>query len=348
KQPLLKKAGIEVNTVDLKIARINEKINTLSLKETISDTITSAISAYYSFVQAQKQLEITTNSVQRAKDLLDVNRALIAAGRQARVEIVQNHADVANKKFSLTQAENTLDAARLNLLQVLDIDKHTMVMPTEKIDTKPIHPDLARCNALALNNRRDYMEALLNLKIVELNLIVAKNNRLWDLSLEGAYGIIGTDEDHLHDAFEKSQNANRSEWNVGLTLTIPLYGDLTRQQAFVNAETSLKKAKLSLEELNDTIEIEVLNAVRDVEMKLKQVELARQARELSKQKLEIEKEKLKSGRSSNFQLVIFQNDLISAQNNELNATIDYLNALTSLDEMLGTTLDTWKIEIKED
>ena len=268
KQPLLKGAGIDVNTVDLKTARINEKINILSLKTTISDTITSAISAYYSFVQAQKQLEITTNSVQRAKDLLDVNRALIAAGRMARDEIIQNHADVANKEFSLTQAENTLDAARLNLLQVLDIDKHTIIIPTEKIDIKPIHPDLARCKALALNNRRDYMEALLNLKIIELNLIVAKNNRFWDLSLEGAYGIIGTDEDHLHDAFEKSQNANRSEWNVGLTLTIPLYGDLTRQQAFVKAEISLKKAKLSLEKLKDTIEIEVLDAVRDVEMKL--------------------------------------------------------------------------------
>jgi outer membrane protein TolC len=131
-------------------------------------------------------------------------------------------------------------------------------------------------------------------------------------------------------------------------LSIPLYGDLTREQTYLGAMINLEKAKISMEELKENIEIEVLDAVRDVEMKLRQVELARQARELSEKKLEIEKEKLKAGRSTNFQLVSFQNDLIIVQSSELNANIAYLNALTSLDNVLGTTLDTWKIEIKED
>ena len=30
---------------------------------------------------------------------------------------------------------------------------------------------------------------------------------------------------------------------------------------------------------------------------------------------------------------------------ELNATINYLNALTQLDQTLGTTLDTWDIQL---
>ena len=79
---------------------------------------------------------------------------------------------------------------------------------------------------------------------------------------------------------------------------------------------------------------------------LRQVELAVQARELSERKLDIEQEKLKAGRSTNFQLVSFQNDLLNAQNNELNAKIEYLNALTALDRILGTTLDTWEIELR--
>jgi len=221
-----------------------------------------------------------------------------------------------------------------------------MIVPVEKTEIKRVHPDLSRCQALALQNRRDYLQALLNLKTIELNLVVAKNNRLWDLSLEGGYGISGEDDERIGDAL--STNANRSAWNVGLMLSIPLYGDLTREQTYLGAKINLKKAKISLEELKENIEIEVLDAVRDVEMKLRQVELARQARELSEKKLEIEKEKLKAGRSTNFQLVSFQNDLIVVQSGELNANIAYLNALTSLDNVLGTTLDTWKIEIKEE
>jgi outer membrane protein len=347
-QPLLKGAGIEVNTASLETARINEKINILSLKSTISDIITSAITAYRSFVEARKQLEINSQSLERAKELLEVNKALISAGRMAKVDIVQTQSDVANREFGLLQAENTLDAARLALLKVLDIDKYTMVVPVEKTEIKRVRPDLSRCHALALQNRRDYLQALLNLKTIELDLVVAKNNRLWDLSLEGGYGISGDDDERIGDAFGKSTNANRSAWNVGLILSIPLYGDLTREQTYLGAKINLKKAKISVEELKENIEIEVLDAVRDVEMKLRQVELARQARELSEKKLEIEKEKLKAGRSTNFQLVSFQNDLIVVQSSELNANIAYLNALTSLDNVLGTTLDTWKIEIKEE
>ena len=131
-------------------------------------------------------------------------------------------------------------------------------------------------------------------------------------------------------------------------MNIPLFGDMTREYEYLSAATNVRKARIDVEELKDNIEIEVEDAVRDVEMKLRQVELARQTRELTEKKLDIEREKLKAGRSTNFQLVAFQNDLIVAEINELNATIDYLNALTSLDRLVGGTLDTWKIKIKED
>jgi outer membrane protein TolC len=81
-------------------------------------------------------------------------------------------------------------------------------------------------------------------------------------------------------------------------------------------------------------------------MKLKQVELARRARELTEEKLRIEKEKLKAGRTTNFEVLTFQNDVIAARNNELYAIIAYENAVTNLDRVLGTTLKTWNITVE--
>lgn len=345
KQPLLRGAGTQVNTVSLKTARINERINILSLKSTVMDTVTSAILAYRRFFQAQKQLDIAKNSLERAKRLLEVNKELIDAGRMARVEIVQTQADVANREVTLIQTQNALDNARLALLQVLDIDKHTQVVPVEKTQIKQMDLHLQRFQDLAFKKRPDYLNSLLALEKSEFNLVVAKNNKLWDLSLDGQYGIPGTGENNIEEAAKRAFTADRSNWAVGLFMNIPI-GDLTREQGVISAKTRLKQQKLSIEELKDNIEIEIQDAVRDIEMKLRQVTLARQARKLSEQKLDIEKEKLKVGRSTNFQLVTFQNDLVSAQSNELNAVIDYLNALTNLDKTLGTTLETWKIELK--
>ena len=102
---------------------------------------------------------------------------------------------------------------------------------------------------------------------------------------------------------------------------------------------------MRLEELRQAIDLEVRSAVRDVEVQLRRVELARQSMELAERKLEIERIKLNAGLSSNFRLVRFEDDLVRAQNNELGAIIAYLNALTALDLALGTTLDTWQIDI---
>ncbi|MDE9484352.1 TolC family protein, partial [Xenorhabdus bovienii] len=71
------------------------------------------------------------------------------------------------------------------------------------------------------------------------------------------------------------------------------------------------------------------------------------ASSLSQKKLEIEQEKLQAGRSSNFQVLSFETDLRNAENARLNTLIQYLNAQAELDQILGTTLESWEITINE-
>ena len=339
-QPLLKGAGFDVSTASVRTARINEQINILSLKSTLVDTITSVISAYRTFLQAVKQLEISKKSLERAKELVAVNKELIAAGRLAAMELVQTEADVASKEFDLLQTENSADAARLSLIKLLDIDKHTGIVPAEKIVIEPVSLNYEQFKALAFRNRTDYLSSLLSLKTAKISLMLAENNKLWDLSLTTGYG-----EGHIKQGEDGTASGSKN-WNAGLKLTIP-FRDLTLQQGYLSAKIGLDKAELNHNKLRDNIEIEVQDAVRDVEMKLKQVKLAEQSSRLSGQKLSIETEKMKAGRSSNFQLVTFQNDLVNAQNNELNAVINYLNSVAALEKTLGITLEKWGIKIEQ-
>lgn len=341
-QPLLKGGGVDVNTASVKTARFQEQRNIMSLKSTLITTVTSVINAYRSFLQVKGQVDISKASLLRAKGLLERNRLLISKGRMAALESVQVEADIANKEFVYQSALNNLDNARLNLLQILDIDKHTPVAPVYDREIEPFNLDLARGIETALSNRPDYNQALLDLEISEIQLMLAKNNMLWELSFNSSYRNSDVN-DRLNDAKVKGES-----WSAGLNINIPIYGDLTRKQRLVSARTDLKKTELNLQELKDNIEIQVQDLIRDVKSKLTQLKLARLARKLSKQKLEIEQEKQKAGLSSNFQIVTFQNDLLNAQNSEIDAIIAYRNALTALDQVMGTTLDTWKIELRHD
>jgi len=145
-----------------------------------------------------------------------------------------------------------------------------------------------------------------------------------DLSLFGGYGGIDP----------QGHGNNVSNWNAGIALTIP-FRDLTLEQGYISAKINLDKTELNLAKLHDNIEIDIKDAIRDAEIKMRQVALAKQTTKLSERKLEIETEKMKAGRSTNFQLVTYNNDLVNAQNNELSAIITYLNSLTSLDRTLG-------------
>ena len=115
----------------------------------------------------------------------------------------------------------------------------------------------------------------------------------------------------------------------------------------MNARAGVTQAERGLVELRQSTDIQVRQAVHNVEVGRRRIELAQQALALSEEKLEIERNKLQQGLSSIFQLSRFEDDLVQAQNAEVDALFDYENALTVLDRTLGTTLETWDIRVEQ-
>jgi outer membrane protein len=339
-QPLLKGGGLDVNLASVRTARLNEQGNILSLKDTLMNTLTSVVKAYRTYVQAIKSLEISRQSLERSRELITTNRELIAAGRMAAIEIVQSEADLANKEFSQLSAENAVDAARLALTKAIDIDKNSRINPVTEAKISDVPYSFAQASKLAFENRPDYQRALLGYEAAKIQLVTAKNSTLWDLSLTGSYAENYTRNNAL------GSDSSIGNWTAGLKLTVPI-GDLSIQQAYIAADIGLKKMVNDLAKQRESIEIEVQDALRTAEMNHRQIKLAILSRTLSEKKVEIETEKLKAGRSTNFQLVSYQNDLVNAQNGELGAVINYLNALTDLDKTVGVTLEKWGVSLIE-
>ena len=245
-------------------------------------------------------------------------------------DIVQAEAEVATRELNLTRAQIAADSARLALIDILDIDSRTRIRPVEELTVAPVALDVETSVESAFRHRRDYRQTLLGIEDAETNLMLARNNRLWDLSA----------------SFSVNFDDQGDSRTGRLNLTIP-FGDPGRQAQYVNADIALKEARNGLAELRQTIDIAVRNAVRNVGVQFRQVELARRARELSEQKLEVEKEKLARGLTTNFRVVTFEDNLVQAQNSEVDTIIAYLDALTALDQTLGTTLETWRIDIRQ-
>jgi outer membrane protein TolC len=333
-QPLLKGAGVKINQVPVAIAQLNEDGYIEDLKFTLINKITEAIKAYRNLLQAQEQLKIQEDSLRKAKDILEINLALIQAGRIAPVDRFQSEASVANQELSLSDAENQLESARLALVNLLNIDRNLKVVAVESLMAQPMLLDAEKLMQLALENRPDYVRSRLNQKIAELKLLQAEDNRRWNLDFNVNYG-----------GNYNTVSPELTQVSAGLTLKHTL-GDRVPERDFQRSRIDLLKAENSMENNRENLKVEVKNQIREVEFNFRQVGAAQEARQLSEQNLAIAQEKLKLGKSTIFEIVSLQNSLLSARNRELTAIINYLNALTLLDQTLGSTLDTWQVRIE--
>ena len=347
RQPLLRGAGTEIDTAPVRIARVEERIAVLALGQAVTDVVSATIGRYRDYMRAEHRVAIRAGSLERARELLAVNELLVGTGRMAERDIVQTRADIASRELRLIAARNDLDAARLALTDILDVDSGTEIRLADTLtDTGnpvPAPTDLERAVERALLHRPDYLRAVLGIRNAETRVAVAKDALRWDLSAT------------LSARFTRSGETigfggpGESDYGIRLDLAIPLSPaavDPDRRE-HVAASVALRKARNELADLRQRIDIEVRNAVREVELSRRQVALARTARELVDEKTEIEKEKLRLGLSSNFHLVAFEDDLVAAENSELDARIAWLNSLTSLDRTLGVTLERWNIELEE-
>ena len=345
-QPLLRGAGFGVARAALRTARVGEQINILAFEGAVIDLTSQAIRAYRAYVQAGRRNEIAERSLERAQDLLEVNRLLVKAGRMAERDIIQTEADIARRELDVVAARGGLDAARLRLIDLLDLDTGTDFKLAEELGAGQAETDqidVPTALELALANRPDHHIGLLSVENAEIQALVARNQRLWDLSLTLGRTFMGSGDDADAALGGLDLTGNR----VSLDLSVPVGRSAAGQAQLAHrrAVANLQAQRNRLDDLRQRIGIEVRNAVRDVQLAEQRMELARRAKSLSLRKTEIEREKLNLGVTTNFQIVTFESDLVNAENAELDALVDHLNAATALDVTLGTTLQRWGIEI---
>lgn len=333
RQPLLRGFGRDINTASIKIAQFNETVNQLNLNSTLIDIITNAVVGYRELLQAQESVKIAENSLEIAQDIFEINRALVAAGREPRNELVQNERNIASQRVQLLGEQNNFEQARVELLRILDIDDFPIV-PAEQIVVEDTQLNEEELKELALQNSASYINAKLAVEIAKLNLMLAEDERRWDMNLNASYG-----------SNLQSRTDDTNDVRLGIQLSRN-FGDRSFETRVEEERVTLLQAENERDEQRDNLLIQVGDRVRNANLLLQQVNLARQERESAEQSLENERELLRLGRGEIRNVIRAQEDVVTANNRELTAQIAYLNALTRLEQTVGITLETWQITVE--
>ncbi|WMU75480.1 TolC family protein (plasmid) [Enterobacter bugandensis] len=335
-QPLLRGAGREVATAPLQQARLTEEVNRINLKTNVSQTIMQIVFTWRALLQSQEQLNIARDAQNRSRQQVLMNEQLIKAGRMAELDRYQAEADEAAQTLTVEDALNQVDNNRLALLRVLNLNLETPLRATRIADIPLIQVSPEKAYQVALEHAPGYLKQVIAGQSAALNLIVARNNQLWDVSIKAG-------------AEQLNSRPGDNHWQGygGISVSIPV-GSLSQQQSLVQAQVSVRQQALSLTDTREELRRSVINGVSSLNSSWNRYQQAKKLRDLSLKKVGAERLSFRAGRSSNFQLLSYEADLRNAEITQLAALIDYLNIQTQLWNTLGLTLESWNIEVKDD
>jgi|UPI00036F401F outer membrane protein TolC len=344
-QPLLKGAGLSFNEINQTLAQRAEQRNIQALRSMLINTVTNVIFSYRRFVLAQQQLAITGQSIERSRKNLERQKALVKMGRVAANKVIQLENDLASRALSYRQQQNSVEDQRVRLLSLMNVDRQMRIQPVLELDVEREPLKLEALQQLARQYQPAYIQGTINLANQATRLQQAEDQQLWDASITAAYSVTATGSQWQQTQQQLGQR-RQGNYSVGVTLSVPL-GDLTREQAYISARIARETAELAWQDTEKQLDVDVQTSMRNVNLTWETIALAKRVTELSRKQLQGETVKVDMGISSNYDLILAQDALVQAENGEVSAKMNYLNALTSLHQLLGTTLRQWHINIAE-
>lgn len=350
KQPLLRNAGSFITKSGIYTAQINQQITDDIHKGVVIDILSQSIKTYWDLVFAVFNYEVQKISLEQAEELLRTNRIKYEAGVLPATDVLQAEAQVAARQDQIILAEKTIydlsDALKkiMNISQTSEEWQLTLVPRDTLLTFEKQSVDEEKSLVDAALFRPDYSALQKEREINEIQKRVAKNQALPELNIYGAYGFSGTDN-HYSSSMDELETLDYNNWQAGIEFIFPILNRKARNE-LKQAESFIEKTDTRLTDLEQTIRLDVRNAVRRVKTNLDRIPITRKRVEFETAKLKDEQRRYEVGVATIQDVLQFQTDLANARALYLLAVTDYLKSLVDLQQATGTILHDLGIEIQ--
>ncbi len=348
-QPLLKGGGLFYNRSLISIARNNKRISLAQFKSLAMEVSDLVQMAYWNFVKAKEDLKVARKSLERAEDLLRKNRIQVEVGVLAPIEIIVAEAGVAARVEAVITAENAIKNREDELKRIMNLENDAIVsdaviIPVDKPVFEPKTVELEDAMRVAMERRPELHGLQLEVENAAMRSKRRRNELYPQFDFTGGFRYTG-----LGDSIGDSNDLLwdfRGEF-FGLSLSMPI-GNRSARSQYNKSKIEQRQAAMNVKKKELDIVVEVRGAVRDAMTNIERVYATRKSRELAEKRLEVEERKLEVGRSTSLEILRAQEDLATAEGNEVKAIVDYEISMGNLERAKGTIFDAYGIELEEE
>ena len=308
-----------------KISKTGMLIADSQEKQVEADICLAVMEAYYNVVYYKRLCDVYEEQVAVAEQALAKAKRQEELGQKGHADVIQMEADLADRQYDLTNTYNMYCDQKMTLADLmfwpmdeeLNIDTSMPVWQVEPVATESVvdfalehNPGIQIASWQELNAKR------------ELN--TAKWSLLPTVGLYAGWSTsYYTYQGSQTAAFQNQFRNNGGEY-VELSISIPIWGRMSRASRISKARNSLTRASAELDQKRRDVESEVRRAIQDRDGAATAFQQAQRKAEVQEEAYTLNLQKLDQGLVSPLEFQTAGNNYLKAKADEMNSLFNYL------------------------
>ena len=351
-QPLLRGFGTDVNMAQIRLARNNDRRSLQQLRQSLLNLCRDVEINYWQLVQARQRVVSAQWLVRVGVEVRDV-LAKRRAFDTTQAQYADAVAKVEDRKSQVIRAQRDVTAAvdRMKVLlndPSLPVGDETMIVPTDFMVDQALVFSLRDAISTAVEQSPGITQALLGVDDASIRQVVADNGRLPNLNLNAQMQYNGLEQGY-GDSWQELTEAGFVNYLVGLSFSQPI-GNRAPEANYRRARLQRSQAVLAYRSAVQNAIFSVKDALRGVDAQYRLIEQTRAYRLAQAENLRalLVDEQTIATLTPEFLALKFQRqqELASAQVQEIQSLVDYNGSIAQLWNAMGTGLQMNRVELQ--
>ncbi len=305
------------------IAKLNVDSAKSDLLNTEDQVIFNVKQAYYTLLNAKRNLEVAGDTVTQFQQHLDQAKAFYEVGTKPKFDVTNAEVDLGNARLAKIKAENSLKVARVTLNNTLGVPDAPEYEIEDNLSFVKYNIGLQEAISRAYENRPELKSIAFQKKAAEESVWVAKTGYFPVLTGNAAYTWAGQHFD------------SGDGWSTGLIVSVPVFNGFLTKYQVSEAKANVSIVTANEETLRQNVLLEVqqaFQALTDLEEGIPIAELVvRQAQE----NVDIANGRYAAGVGNPIEVTDANTGLSNARTNLNQALANYKIARASLEKSMG-------------
>ena len=301
------------------------KLNKLTAQQAQLDSATTAnnileqiAQLYVQILYSNEAISVTKESLKTSQTNEERGKTMVSVGKMSKADLAQLTAQRAQDEYSIVEAESNLRNYKRQLkqlLQIADNEEFDVTIPstTDEMALKEV-PALNDVYTASLEQRPEIKNAKLGIESSDLSVKIAKAGKMPSIGLNAG---LSTNTSSMSNNAWGTQLKNNLTFGGGMTISIPLFDNRQTKTAVNKAMIQKQSYLLDLQDKQTTLYSTVENYWLQAVTNQNKFKAAQVSTESAQASYELLSEQFKQGLKNIVELMTGKNNLLQAQQNEL-------------------------------